>query len=282
VEFEVFDIFYITWYKHPDNRSRRPQMANHENNADNISSAADKQQRERSSVDFPYGDQDDAVEVGKSIYTNAGTSCSVDQLAAYMKQSVSSSAFRLRLSAARMFGVIEYDRTTIKLTDLGQRLVDSSTEAAARVDSFLAVELYRLVFEGFRGRALPGAAGLESEMARLGVAQKVTDKARQVFERSARQAGFFAHGTDRLVMPAFVVRPNPDKGSDAVESLERPKPQAETVALDPVIAGLVARIPPVGSQWPVQEQVKWLQTVAMAFGLIYGNEDPIQVTIGKQ
>jgi hypothetical protein len=36
----------------------------------------------------------------------------------------------------------------------------------------------------------------------LGVAKKQTDKARQTFQRSAQQAGFFAYGQDRLVMPA--------------------------------------------------------------------------------
>ena len=42
---------------------------------------------------------------------------------------------------------------------------------------------------------------LERETAQLGVAVKQTDKARQVFERSARQASFFGAGPDRLVRP---------------------------------------------------------------------------------
>ena len=38
-------------------------------------------------------------------------------------------------------------------------------------------------------------------MANLGVSSKQTSRARQAFERSANDAGFFQHGMDRLVMP---------------------------------------------------------------------------------
>ena len=48
---------------------------------------------------------------------------------------------------------------------------------------------------------VPGASGLETEINALGVSSKQTDKARQALMRSARQAGFFAHGEDRLVRP---------------------------------------------------------------------------------
>ena len=41
---------------------------------------------------------------------------------------------------------------------------------------------------------MPPAAALEREMVELGVSPKQKDKARQVFERSAEQAGFFATG----------------------------------------------------------------------------------------
>ena len=55
---------------------------------------------------------------------------------------------------------------------------------------------------------LPPAAALEREMGQLGVASKQTGKARQAFERSAEQAGFFAHGADRLVMPVGLEKPD--------------------------------------------------------------------------
>jgi len=41
---------------------------------------------------------------------------------------------------------------------------------------------------------LPPAAGLETAMVALGVTPKQKDTARQVFQRSATEAGFFAYG----------------------------------------------------------------------------------------
>jgi hypothetical protein len=64
------------------------------------------------------------------------------------------------------------------------------------------VPLYLSVYENFKGYTLPGAAAIEKYMRDVGVSSKQTDKARQVFLRSARQANFFEHGEDRLVRPA--------------------------------------------------------------------------------
>jgi len=43
---------------------------------------------------------------------------------------------------------------------------------------------------------LPGAATIEKYMRDVGVSSKQTDKARQVFLRSARQANLFEHGEE--------------------------------------------------------------------------------------
>jgi hypothetical protein len=43
-------------------------------------------------------------------------------------------------------------------------------------------------------------------MVALGVAEKTKDRARQLFERSAEHAGFFAHGRNRLVMPGVAIK----------------------------------------------------------------------------
>ena len=65
---------------------------------------AEAARRERSTIQFPYNDLDDAASIAISIHENAGISCSIDQLAAYQKQSMTSGAFRLRLGNAAMFG----------------------------------------------------------------------------------------------------------------------------------------------------------------------------------
>jgi hypothetical protein len=91
----------------------------------------------------------------------------------------------------------------VSLTALGRRIADPAAEPAARVDAFLHVPLYLRIFEHHDGYTLPGAAPLEKFMREVGVSPKQTGKARQAFMRSARQAGFFAHGEDRLVRPSF-------------------------------------------------------------------------------
>jgi hypothetical protein len=165
---------------------------------------ADARQNDRSTIEFPYLDIDAGVEVAKAVYARAGlSSCDLPELAAQMKQTVSGS-FRMKTAAARLFGFVEKDgRGSFKLTELGQRAVKADAESEARAAAFLTVPLYRGIYEKYRGHHLPPTKALEREMGGLGVAPKQTDKARQVFERSARQAGFFAEGEDRLVQPRF-------------------------------------------------------------------------------
>jgi hypothetical protein len=159
---------------------------------------------ERSSIDFPYLDLDSAVDVAKSLYRCAGHGgCEMDVLAAEMKQTVSG-AFRLKTGNARMFGFIEKDtKSGNKLSALGVQVTNGETEARAKAEAFLKIPLYEAIFQKYRGHLLPPAKALEREMAQLGVAPKQADKARQVFERSARQSGFFSQGEDRLIQPRF-------------------------------------------------------------------------------
>ena len=61
----------------------------------------------------------------------------------------------------------------LSLTPLGLRIVDSSQEAAARVEAFLVVPLYKAIYEKYKGYTLPPPAALEREMA--GLAGQATD-----------------------------------------------------------------------------------------------------------
>lgn len=164
--------------------------------------AGDKK-NQRSTIAFPYLDLDTAVEVARAVYTRGGLSgCETDELAAEMNQVVSG-AFRLKTGTARTFDLIEKAGAGggVKLTELGQQIVAEETEKAARAEAFLRVPLYAAIFEQYKGHLLPPRRALEREMEKLGVSTKQSDKARQAFERSARQAGFFERGEDRLVRP---------------------------------------------------------------------------------
>lgn len=178
---------------------------------------------ERSTIGFPYLDLDAGIECARAVYNRSGHgACDVDELAAEMNQTISG-AFRMKTAAAKVFGLLDKDgRSSFKLTPLGQKLVGGG-EPAARVEAFLTVPLYSAIYEKYRGHHLPPAKALEREMQSLGVSSKQTDKARQAFERSARQAGFFDSGDDRLVRPRLQL----DQGNEQARPENKPAEQSE-------------------------------------------------------
>ncbi len=264
---------------------------------ENIQDAAqggeqDEDKRERSTIQFPYNDLDDAVKIAKAVHENAGLSCTIDQLAAYVKNSLTSGAFRLRVSNASTFGLTENERGEVRLTQLGRRIADTSQEAPARVDAFLAVPLYARIFENYRGFTLPGAAALEKFMREVGVSPKQTGKARQAFMRSAKQAGFFLHGEDRLVKPANITGP----GTKPQESEPRDENKGGVgggggsgsgtgdgnvgLALDPLLIALLKKIPTTEEGWPAPKRIRWFRTFAMNVSQIYDTDnEPVEMKI---
>ena len=282
--------------------------------ADADASEDGKRTRERSRIVFPYEDLDEAVTIAKTIHSNSGDRCSADQLAFWLGHgTVDSGRFRIKLSTARIFNVIEVDRDRITLTPLGQLIVDPAHERHARVRAFLSVPLYREIFDRYRGRPLPPDVGLEREMQGLGVAQKQTDKARQAFQRSASQAGVFGPGRDRLVLPAgFALddfdlpateapRPSPEPRAP------EPRPQAPSQVASqfapsqpardsgrgggsgtqhPLIEGLVQSLPQTSltdkAEWSWQERQQWLQTAMMVFQLAYTDPNPQRFEIWRE
>jgi hypothetical protein len=246
--------------------------------------------RERSTIQFPYNDLDDAVVIAKAVHENAGLSCTIDQLAAYVRNSLTSGAFRLRVSNASTFGLTENERGEVRLTPLGRRIADSAQEAAARAEAFLAVPLYARIYENYKGFTLPGAAALEKFMREVGVSGKQTGKARQAFMRSARQAGFFIHGEDRLVRP--VDRGPGTKPIDPAKTENESKLAEEKVGgggnngggndldLDPLLKALLKKMPPPDKGWPGPARVRWFRTFAMNVSQIYdGDGQPVEMKI---
>jgi hypothetical protein len=240
---------------------------------------ADDGKRQRSSIAFPYMDLNEAVGLAKAIYNNVATGpCTLEQLAPWVKQSPTSSGFRSRLTAGRLFGLINTDRSdALQLTELGRLVVDSKREREGRAKAFLSVPLYAALHDKFKGSVVPPTAALEKELAALGVATTLTDTARRVLERSAEQAGFYEAGRDRLVMPGFV------PGAAPTREEEKPREEehgsnggggGDPPAIDPIIAGLLKRLPNSGAHWPKTQRKLWLQLLEGSFELIYrDNED---------
>jgi hypothetical protein len=230
-----------------------------------------KQKRERSAIAFPYEDLTTAVKLAEVVHHTYGGACSADQLAAALKASPSSGAFRLKVSAARLFGILGGSGPDITLTELGGQILEES-DSGARSDAFLNVPLYRELYDFFQGKPLPSDAGLEAKVRELGVSTKQVTTARQVFVRSAEAAGFFAHGRGRLVMPprtkvdrgpAADAGGTDDDGTDTGTS-------TPTIMKHPLIQGLLAVLPEPGEEFPAEERELWLKTLDMNLSFIYG------------
>ncbi len=264
-----------------------------------LEAPADKQPpkgRTQSTIEFPYLDQENSHQIATAVHEIGGSGCDWDQLAAHLKQAAQGGGFRLRLICAKQFGLVTYDRGKVALTSLGLRIVDPQQQRAAKVESFLQVALYKAIYEKFRGGTLPPVAGLEREMTALGVAPKQADKARQAFQRSAKYAGFFEFGSDRLVPP-----PNSTgQGQASVDGgkpqiVESPRYERDSSGgggsggdddLHPFIRGLLQKLPEPESEWSIEARAKWLITAANIFDLMYsdsGGDDQkfISVEVSK-
>ncbi len=232
--------------------------------------------RGRSTIDFPYTPLDDAEEIAAAVHQVGGTSCDWEQLAAKLGAAPKGGGFRLRVSGARTFGLVSTDRGRVELTDIGIRILDPNHKRAARVEAFLFVSLYKQVFERIKGQLLPPPPAIERMMEGMGVAPKQKDKARQVFMRSAKLAGFFELSTERLTYPPNVMSAaDLTPGADSQEPQENPKKRSGSSSggsgddLHPFIRGLLDKLPEPETEWPTSARVKWLQTAANIFDLIY-------------
>jgi hypothetical protein len=239
--------------------------------------------RQRSSIAFPYMDLGEAIALAKAIHNNVGTgTCTIEQLAPWVKQSPTSSGFRSRLAASRLFGLIDTDRSdALRLNELGRLVVDNKRDREGRAKAFLNVPLYAAVHDKFKGGVVPPAAALEKELVGLGVASTLSDTARRILERSAEQAGFYEAGRDRLVMPGYapqdgpsgdvVVETNGGGGMGGGGSLGGGG--GEPPAIDPIIAGLLKRLPKSGAKWSKAQRKLWLSLLEGSFDLIYEDDE---------
>lgn len=266
---------------------------------DAVKSAAnggEKDKRDRSTIDFPYMNLEQALEVVDALYARSGLGpCDIDELAAQMGQTLSG-AFRQKTAAAKTFGLVDKDgRSAFVLSELGRKAVEDNTKKAALVQAFLNVPLYDSVFNKYRGYSLPPAKALEREMEALGVASKQTDRARQAFERSAQFAGFFESGKDRLVKPRLENHtraselPVDEQGAQTggLQDVERNDRRGSGDGgggggggggqlppnIDPIILGLINRLPKSGDSWPKAKRKLWLAILENSFDLVYEDHE---------
>ena len=255
---------------------------------DAVSTAVMKEKRERSRIEFPYTDLDSAIAFCEAIIRQGGGTASEEQVAAWLNQTVSGGTFRTRLSATRMFGLVEGANSGLRVTTLGRRITDPPEKPQALIEAFLRIPLYKHVYGNLKGYALPPAAAIERQMVAAGVVETQKDRARQAFVKSAAIAGFIDAHSGRFVQPGVVQQPPP-----------RDEPQEETPVdtkvkdgsgngggggsssgnLHPFITGLLQTLPEPGGPWNGADRVKWLQTAASIFGLIYKGGGEVEVKL---
>jgi hypothetical protein len=240
-----------------------------------------------SKIGFPYRDLDAAISVAQAILAAGGVGLSSDQLAGVMNLQIGSGNFVAKVATARMFGLLSNAGGKYELTNLGFAIADKDEkrQRQARAEAFLTVPLYKRVYEEFRGKQLPPRPhGLEQAFIKFGVSPKQKEVARQIFDKSASQAGFFAAGQDRLIEPIIggserqivhVDEINLRGESDMKAVAEKP---FGGVGRHPFIQGLLDTLPQLDTNWTVEGRAKWLQAAANIFDLMYKGSGEIHIT----
>lgn len=244
----------------------------------------EKTRRDRSTIEFPYTDLENTVAMVLVLVDKGGGNCDDNQLASWLNQSVGGGSFRARMSAAKLFGLIDNQGRFVTATDLGRRIADAEEGRAARVEAFLKVPLYSALYEGLKGYPLPPPAAIERRAQSLGVAPKQADRARQAFAKSAIYAGFIDQNTNRFIKPSVA-----PAGGKTAETRDEERSQRDGLGggrgggggsdLHPFIEGLLKTLPPPDTEWAAPDRVKWLQTAASIFGLIYTGDADIKIQI---
>ncbi len=166
-------------------------MEVNDNGPDATPAQLEVRKRFRSEIEFPYADLENAVEVAQTLHSKAGTSCEIEELAAWMNQSATGGTFRTRVFAAKIFGLIETLQGRATVTELGRAILDKDgSERLARCTAFLNAELFAAMYEQHKGNVLPPPAAIERQMEGMGVSPKQKERARQTFMKSAHYAGF--------------------------------------------------------------------------------------------
>ena len=240
--------------------------------------------RNTSTIGFPYAHMEDTIHVARVMLDQGGVPLSRDQLEAAMAATGKGGNFPIKFGSARMFGFIQRNQQgRFYLTEIGHAILstDGGQNAAARRDAFLNIPLYKRTFVEFRNTPLPARpTGLENAFVQMGVAPKQKEKARWAFEKSAHFAGFFKYGDNQLVEPIIsnsggVALPQ-IQSDETVNVADNSGRQASSTnpMLEPLIHGLLIRLPEVGSDWPPERRVRWLQLLANVFDVVYaGTED---------
>jgi hypothetical protein len=195
-----------------------------------------------------------------------------------MNMDEASGGFRIRMLSAKTFGLIAYDQGLVKVTDLGKRVTQPATALTARVHAFSTVVLFNMLFRQLQGQPLPSDSDIEARIEGLGVSPKQKSKARQIFLRSAEQAGLLGISRDALSLPAGfgeseLPLPVAKKRAPRTRSQTPREPRKNKATwlagVHPFVKGLIDQLPSPDMSWPAVERQKWLESAANVLDLVY-------------
>jgi len=233
---------------------------------------------------YPVYDLNSCIALAKKVKDEGGNDCTPEQLGALLGyKNTNGGGFATRVGNAKMFGLIETVQGRYRITQRAETILYPATEGERQqmmADAFLAVPMYRRVYEMHKGQRLPEALGMQNLLHRQ--FQIPTDDrltlALRVLMDSAEQAGFFRGTQGRrtnLVLPIITASTGPGEAAPA-ERQGRNGGGGATGGGDG--GGFITRgklldgmweMLPSGESWSEAELQTWLKMLTMALRVRY-------------
>ena len=249
---------------------------------------ASQPRKGRASVQYPYFDLADSLDVARKMHDNAGGTCTPDQLASYLGyKSTNSGTYQTRISSAKQFGFIRSDDGQLVVTERAMKIISPvmpEDAVTAKADAFLAVDLFAKVYEKYKNVNIPPKVGMRNLLAQsYSLTGDRLDPAVRVLFESAEEAGMFPAGDQtRLVRPAA----KPSSPGHRPHSVEAAPPAHEHRApaavgghdggppgVHTAIIGLLRELPPAGTQWPNKAKARFVKAFLATLDFVYQSDD---------
>lgn len=257
--------------------------------------------RPRAAVTYAYNDLDASIAVAARMQEMQGGSCTLDQLAQWLDYaSTKSGTFQARLSSAKQFGLVAQADGVLQVTERSKAILSPvmpEDAINARVDAFVAVELYGQIYDRYKGGTIPPRVGMRNLLVNTyKLSEEAVDKALRVMYDSAKQAGLFSGNDEsRLVRPG--IRPSTAQASAATaerapaafapaptaSTTERAEPQRHgggggggdgpPPGVHSAIVGLLRDLPPAGAVWSKKGKDRFVKAFLATLDFVYQTDD---------
>ncbi len=185
--------------------------------------------RRRSVYQFPAYDFDTAFAIARQVEESGGGTLTEETLAINVGLSKSSSGFRLKCLAARHFGLLTKQGSSVSTTAITKAILKPTSEEDALrgyQQAFLSIPLFQAVAERYREQRLPDSQTLRNVLEReFMVEPKRVQQAERMLIDSARATEILKHESDG----SYLAISNRLQGADD-EPWPAPDNEAGTIA----------------------------------------------------